>query len=289
MSTGSTRVGVVTDSTASLAAATAREHGIEVVPLEVVVGDVVHLEGTDSFGSADLAQALRDKVRVSTSQPGPTAFAEAYQRLADAGCAAVVSVHLSAELSGTHDSAVLAAGEAPLPVTVVDTRQVGMGVGYAALAAASRAAQGASAGDVADAARRRAAATTSLFYVDTLEHLRRGGRMGAAAALLGSALAVKPLLRLDDGAVVAGEKVRTAGKALQRLGQLAVEAADHRPVDVAVTHLQSPERAADLAAMIGDWLDDELDDREVAVVDVGAVLGAHVGPGMVGVAVAPLV
>lgn len=283
------RVGVLTDSTAALAPATAEEHGVVVVPLEVVVGDEVHLEGTGTLGSAALAQALRDGVRVSTSQPGPGAFAEAYQRLADAGCEAVVSVHLSADLSGTHDSAALAAAEAPLPVTVVDTRQVGMGVGYAALAAATAAASGQGVADVAEAARRRARETTSLFYVDTLEHLRRGGRMGAAAALLGSALAVKPLLRLEDGQVVAGEKVRTAGKALQRLGQLAVEAADHRPVDVAVAHLESPERAADLAAMVGDWLDDELDDREVAVVDVGAVLGAHVGPGMVGVTVAPVV
>lgn len=282
------RVGVVTDSTASLAEETAREHAIEVVPLEVVVGEEVHLEGTGTLGSAALADALRRQVKVSTSQPGPGAFAEAYARLAEAGCTEVVSVHLSAKLSGTYDSAVLAAADAGLPVTVVDTGQVGMGTGYAALAAAAAAARGEPAAEVAAAAERRAAATTSLFYVDTLEHLRRGGRMGAAAALVGSALAVKPLLRLQDGAVVPGEKVRTAAKALQRLGHLAVEAADHRPVDVAVAHLESPERAADLAAVIGDWLDDELDDREVAIVDIGAVLGAHVGPGMVGVTVAPV-
>ncbi len=281
------RVGVVTDSTASLAVETAAAHGIEVVPLEVVVGDDTFLEGAGELTSAALATALRERRKVSTSQPGPGAFAAAYDRLAGAGCTEVVSVHLSAELSGTYDSAVLAASEVAVPVTVVDSRQVGMGVGFAVLAAAEVAAAGGDAEAVADAARRCAAGTTSLFYVDTLEHLRRGGRVGAAAALLGSALAVKPLLRLDDGAVVPCEKVRTTAKALQRLGQLAVEAADHRPVDVAVAHLESPERAADLAAMIGDWLDDELGERDVAIVEIGAVLGAHVGPGMVGVAVAP--
>lgn len=281
------RVGVVTDSTASLSAETAAAHGVVVVPLEVVVGDETFLEGGGELTSSALAAALRDRRRVTTSQPGPAAFAAAYDALAAAGCTAVVSVHLSAGLSGTYDSAVLAAAEVGVPVTVVDTRQVGMGVGFAVLAAAEAAAAGEQAEAVADAARRCAAGTTSLFYVDTLEHLRRGGRVGATAALLGSALAVKPLLRLDDGAVVPCEKVRTTAKALQRLGQLAVEAADHRPVDVAVAHLESPQRAADLAAMIGDWLDDELGQRDVAIVEIGAVLGAHVGPGMVGVAVAP--
>ncbi len=281
------RVGVVTDSTASLAADTTAEHGIEVVPLEVVVGDRTYLEGVDGLTSAELAQALHDKVKVSTSQSGPGAFLEAYQRLAAAGCEAIVSVHLSARLSGTHDSAVLAAAEAEVPVTVVDSQQVGMGLGFAVLAAARAAEAGGDAQAVATAARECAAQTLSLFYVDTLEHLRRGGRVGAAAALLGSALSVKPLLRLQDGEVVPCEKVRTAGKGLQRLAQLAVEAADHRPVDVAVAHLECRERADDLAATIGDWLDDELGHRDVVVVEIGAVLGAHVGPGMVGVAVAP--
>src|SRR3989337_2785663 len=118
----------------------------------------------------------------------------------------IVSVHLSAEISGTCDSARLATGDSPVPVEVVDSRQVGVGTGFAVLAAAEAVAAGAGATKAAEAARRRALSTTSLFYVDTLEHLRRGGRIGAAAKLLGSVLAVKPLLRLDDGKVVPLEK-----------------------------------------------------------------------------------
>ena len=130
-------------------------------------------------------------------------------------------------------------------------------------------------------------ATTSLFYVDTLEYLRRGGRIGAAAALLGSALAVKPLLEIVDGRIGTREKVRTAARALSRLEELAVTAAEDRQVDVAVAHLASPDRAASLAEHLTQRLEANLSGREVSVGEVGAVIGAHVGPGMVAVVVAP--
>ncbi len=138
-------------------------------------------------------------------------------------------MHLSGELSGTLESAQLAAPRSPVPVTVVDSRQVGMGTGFAVLAAADALDDGADAAAAAQAARRRAAGTTSLFYVDTLEYLRRGGRIGAVGALVGSALAVKPLLTLQDGRVVPLERVRTANKALSRLEELAVQAAGSAP------------------------------------------------------------
>ncbi len=130
----------------------------------------------------------------------------------------------------------------------VDSRQVGVATGYGALAAAAVAAAGGSAEEAAEAARERAAACSSFFYVDTLEYLRRGGRVGAAAALFGGALAVKPMLSIEDGMVSSLEKVRTSGKALARLGDLAVAAAGDRQVDVCVAHLASPERAEQLAA-----------------------------------------
>jgi DegV family protein with EDD domain len=170
-------------------------------------------------------------------------------------------------------------------VTVVDSRQVGMGTGYAVLAAAEAIAEGVDAVTAGKAARARAANTTSLFYVDTLEYLRRGGRMGAAAALLGSAMAVKPILKVDDGQVGPFEKVRTSAKALSRLEELAVEAAGEAEVDVAVAHLASPERAKQLAERLGERLEKGLGDREIALGEIGAVLGAHVGPGMVAVVV----
>jgi DegV family protein with EDD domain len=281
-------VAVVTDSTASLSPEQANERGITVVPLQVVIGATSYDEGVPGGVTPELlADALKQWTPVSTSRPNPDALLTYYEKLAADGADAIVSVHLSGELSGTFESAQLASRSAPVPVVAVDSRQVGMGTGYAVLAAADAVAAGADADEAARAARSRADRTTSLFYVDTLEYLRRGGRMGAAAALIGSALAVKPILKVVDGQVGAFEKVRTSGKALQRLEELAVEAAGHDHVDVAVAHLASPDRAAQLAERLASRLAEQLGGREVSLGEIGAVLGAHVGPGMVAVTVAP--
>src|SRR6476620_4190185 len=199
-------VAIVTDSTASLPAAVVAERGIRVVPLQVVIGAVSYDEALTD-GDADgatpelVATSLREWVPVSTSRPTPAAMLEAYRAAAAEGATSIVAVHLSAEISGTYESAQLAARDSPVPVVPVDSRQVGMATGFAVLAAADAADGGADAAEAAHAARTRAASTTSLFYVDTLEYLRRGGRVGAAEALLGSALSVKPILRIDDGKV----------------------------------------------------------------------------------------
>ena len=280
---------MVTDSTASLPAEVAAEHGITVVPLQVVVGAEAFDEGSPSATPERVAEALRAFRPVSTSRPAPAVFAEAYR---SAGAAQVVSVHLSGDMSGTFESAQLAAREVAadgVEVLCVDTRQVGVGTGYAALEAAAAVRSGASAEEVAAAARRRAEGCASYFYVDTLEYLRRGGRMGAAAALFGGALAVKPLLEIRDGTVAPLEKVRTSARALARLADLAVTAAGDRSADVCVAHLANPDRAATLADQLADRLADNLDGREVWCAEVGAVLGAHVGPGMIAVCVAPRV
>jgi DegV family protein with EDD domain len=213
---------------------------------------------------------------------------EVYEAAARDGATEVVSVHLSGEMSGTYESAQLAARRAPIPVTTVDSRQVGVATGYAALAAADVFDAGGTAADAADAARRRARGSMSLFYVDTLEYLRRGGRIGAAGALFGGALAIKPLLTIAEGRVSTLEKVRTASRALSRLADLAVEAAGGQQVDVCVAHLSSPDRAGVLSEDLTARLADNLSGRPVWCGEVGAVLGAHVGPGMVAVCVAPL-
>jgi DegV family protein with EDD domain len=279
---------VVTDSTASLPPEVAEDRGIVVVPLQVVIGATVYDEGPDGATPEMVADALREFRPVSTSRPSPAYLMEVYAKLAADGASEIVSVHLSAEMSGTLESAQLAAREAPVPVTVVDSRQVGVATGYAALSAADVLDAGGSAAEAADAARARAAAATALFYVDTLEYLRRGGRIGAAAALLGGALSVKPLLRIDQGRVVNLDRVRTSARALSRMEDLAVEAAGEQPVDLCVSHLANPDRAGDLAGRLAERLADNLDGREVWCGELGAVLGAHVGPGMVAVCVAPL-
>ena len=278
-------VAVVTDSTAYLPPELTEGYDIRVVPLYVVLPGRSGREGLD-VSPADVARALEIRgQQVSTSRPTPGDFLVAYRRALDAGATAPVSVHLSAELSGTSDAARLAASQVGEHlVTVVDSRSAAMGCGFAVLAAARSAAAGASAAEVAETARRTAARTSTFFVVDTLEHLRRGGRIGAAAAVLGSALAVKPVLHVKDGRVVPLEKVRTVARANSRLVQRAVDAAGDGPVSVAVHHLAATERAERLAAELRERLPSL---RELHVSELGAAIGAHVGPGAVGVVVAP--
>ena len=278
---------VVTDSTASLPPEVVAAHGIVVVPLQVVIGAQVYDEGVGGATPERVAEALKAFVPVSTSRPSPAVLLDVYEKAAADGFSAIVSVHLSGEMSGTFESAQLAARQASIPVHAVDSRQVGVATGFAAISAAEALAAGGTAEGAVAAARERAALASSFFYVDTLEYLRRGGRIGAAAALLGGALSVKPLLRIEDGKVVNLERVRTATRALARLEDLVVEAAGDHQVDVAVAHLASAERAGQLAARLTERLAEQLGGREVSCGELGAVLGAHVGPGMVAACVAP--
>jgi DegV family protein with EDD domain len=278
-------VAVITDSTAYLPDELVEGYGIHVVPLYVVLAGHSGREGWD-IGPDEVARTLAVRGQtVSTSRPTPGDFVAAYRRALDAGADRLVSIHLSSELSGTWDAARLAASQVgEHVVTVVDSRSAAMGTGFAVLAAARSAATGADAAVVARAARETAAATRTLFVVDTLEHLRRGGRIGSAAAVLGSALAVKPVLHVQDGRVVPLEKVRTSTRALNRLVQRAVEAAGEGAVSVAVHHLAAAEKADRLAAELRDRLPML---RELHVSQIGAAIGAHVGPGAVGIVVAP--
>ena len=274
-------VAVVTDSTAYLPPDLARK--LTIVPLTVVVNGTPGLEMVD-VNAEQLAQALLARRQVTTSRPAPEEFASVYRRLLDGGAAGVLSVHLSASLSGTYDSAMSAASAFGGRVEVVDSRSTGMGLGFPALAAAEAAARHQDLATVRAAALAAVDRTTTLFYVDTLEFLRRGGRIGAASALLGTALSVKPILiTSDDGVVVVRDRVRTASRALSRLVDLVVEAAAESTVDIAVHHLAAPDRAETLAGRLKDRLGDRL--RAGYLSEVGAVVGAHVGPGTVGASV----
>ncbi len=281
------RIALVTDSTAMLPADVVADRDIVVVPLQVVIGADAFDEGSPEASPERVAAALREFRPVSTSRPAPALLLEIYERAVRDGAEQIVSIHLSGEMSGTFESAQLAARQASVPVLAVDSRQVGVATGYAALAAADVIDAGGTAEEAAEAARARASASTSLFYVDTLEYLRRGGRIGAAAALFGGALAVKPLLTIQDGVVASLERVRTTGRALARLEELAVEAAAEEDVDVCVAHLASPDRAEDLTRRLTERLGDALGGRDPWCGELGAVLGAHVGPGMLAVCVAP--
>ena len=268
-------VALVTDSTAYLPPGRAEQWGVAVVPVQVIIGGTAYDEGGD-VSSDVVAEALRAWRPVTTSRPTPQAFADIYQRAAELGASGVVSVHLSADMSGTLGSAQLAARDAQIPVIALDSRTMGMAMGFAVLAGAEVARDGGTIVEVAAVVTRRCASSSAFFYVDTLEYLRRGGRIGAAAAFVGSALSVKPLLSLVDGRIAPLEKVRTTAKALARLEEIAIEAAGSGPVDLAVHHLASLARAEQLAERLAARVPGV---RELQVSEVGAVVGAHVGPG----------
>ncbi|WP_443177943.1 DegV family protein [Nonomuraea sp. 3N208] len=267
------------------------------MPLQVIVKGTPYDEGSYGAGTPDradpcganpgaraAADSLGDLASAVTSRPSPARFAACYSSLAAAGATAVVSIHLSGEMSGTVESARLAARDAPVPVEVIDSRSIAMGLGYPVLAAARAAAEGASLEAVTSAARRCAEATRTFFYVDTLEYLRRGGRIGTAASVLGSALMIKPLLHIVSGQISLLEKVRTPTRAIGRLEDLAVQAAGTGPVEVAVQHLAARPRAEALAERLPKRVPGLV---HLRVVEVGLAIGAHVGPGMLGLTVAP--
>jgi DegV family protein with EDD domain len=272
-------IAVVTDSTADLPAALVAELDIRVVPLRVNIDGRSVRDGLD-VTPHEVAEALRAKANVTTSRPSPADFAATYQACLDDGASHVVSIHLAAPLSGTWEAATLAAQDFGHGVVrVVDSRSTAMALGFAVLAAARSARDGASAAQVQGAATDTVDNTRTLFYVDTLEYLRRGGRIGTATALLATSLAVKPLLQMVEGQVVALEKVRTPSKALARLVQLTAAAAGPGPVDLAVHHLDALERAEVVAAQLRAAVPQL---GELYVVELGAVVGAHLGPGVIG-------
>ncbi|GAA3688034.1 DegV family protein with EDD domain [Yimella lutea] len=280
-------IAVVTDSSAYLPTHVAVRGRVFVVPLHVAVDGVSHDEGVD-VSASDVAAALREHRPVSTSRPSPGAFLEVYEDLIARGVDQIVSIHLSRQMSATLASAEIAAASCDADVRVIDSESIGMAMGFAVLAAAGAVDDGATVDEVERIARDVAATSHTYFYVDTLEYLRRGGRIGRAPSLVGSALSIKPLLTLTDGYIEPLERVRTTSKALARLKSLARQAAVELDsgdgVDVAVHHLDALERAEQLAEDLAEAVPDA---RRVLLVELGAAVGAHVGPGTIAVAVAP--
>jgi DegV family protein with EDD domain len=273
-------VAVVTDSTAYLPGDGGQD--VVVVPLRVAMAARSGLDGVDVTVD-DVSAALLAKELVTTSMPTPTEFAAAYSRALANGADHVVSMHISAGLSGTYQSAWLAAQDfGPGTVRVVDSRSTGAALGFAVLAAAAVAQDGGSADQVEQAAVSAVERTSTHFYVDTLEYLRRGGRVGAAAALLATSLSVKPLLHMHDGQIVPLEKVRTSAKAIARLVAITVAATGGEPTDIAVQHVAALDQAEAVALQLRKELPQL---GELYIADAGAVISAHLGPGGLGTAV----
>jgi DegV family protein with EDD domain len=276
------RVAIVTDSTASLPADLAARLGIAVVQLELQVGDYVNTEGR--IGHPELIDAMRKFVPVATAPPPSAAFFWTYQEAAMNGADAVVSVHLSKRLSLTVEAAREAAGQVQIPVHVVDSQMAAMCLGYPVIAAAQAAASGLSVAQILNVLEERCKSATEFFYVDTLEYLRRSGRIGAAAALVGTALKIKPLLSLEDGQIVPLDRARGANRALKRVADMAVKAAGRRDVDIAVEYFGSRDEADALAKRLRAKIPGS---KRFLMTQTSAIIGAHVGPGALGVTISP--
>ena len=275
---------VVTDSSACLPSTLAAEHGISVVPLHVLVDGIDHREGVD-----EIPDDSTSGKPVTTAGASPGELAEVYAAALDRSRGAgVVALHISRGLSSTWEAARQAAEQVGSAIRVVDSASAGMGLGFAVLNAAESAAGGADLDSVYHEAVSAATTSRCFIVVDRLDHLRRGGRIGTAAALLGTALAMKPVLHISEGTLVLREKARTSSKAMNKLVDAAVapaaEVGSDSGVALAVHHMQCAERAENVAAMLSARIPLS---TSIAVYPFGAVLGAHVGPGAVGVVVAP--
>jgi DegV family protein with EDD domain len=278
-------VAVIADSAASLPAALAHKWGVRVVPLSIVVGGVARAEDHDESPARVLAD-LQSGAAVTTSQPGIEAFRQEYQRAADAGAPGAVVVTIASQLSGTYANAVVASEGAPIPVRVVDSRTMAMAAGFAAIAAASIAREGGSMDDVCAEAERVASGSVCLFTVDTLEYLKRGGRISPAVAAVGNALGVRPVLEIVDGEVRVVDRMR---------GTTRARVAVMSRIAVAMGTMERP-AAAVMALGDQDFGDHAARSLERDVPELGllvrtpvsAVLAVHTGPGTLAAVAADL-
>ncbi|QZT61061.1 DegV family protein [Mycolicibacterium austroafricanum] len=270
---------VVSDSSSRLQPEVRAQWDIREVPLHVLVDGVDLRDGID-----DIPYDIHDRPKVTTAGATPAELVETYrQALTDSNGAGVVAVHLSAALSSTYSAAAMAAREFGPSVRVVNSRSAAMGVGFIALAAADCARSGGDI-DAVEAAARSALTRSHVFLVvHRLDNLRRSGRIRTTASWLGTALALKPLLRLDvDGRLVLDQRIRTVGKAHAAMVERVAQVVGDRSADVVVHHVDNHDAADELGAALTRRLPQI---SSLTVADMGPLLSIHVGGGAVGVAV----
>lgn len=275
------RIAVITDSTADIPRHLVEKLGIHVIPQILIMGDRTWLDGIDIDPPAFYELLRTSPDFPSSSQPSVVNFQEVFTQLSKEADG-IVAVLVSDELSGTLNSAHMAAESLPdLPLEIIDTRSVSMQLGFIALEVARAAAAGADLQTAADLARSMIGRARVYFVVDTLEYLHRGGRIGAAARLFGTALNLKPILNIQDGIVTPVTKVRSRRKAIETLFQVIeeqVSGADR--VHMAVIHVAAPDEAARLAEKV----EARFQPVEMIHAECGPVVGTHAGPGTLGIA-----
>jgi DegV family protein with EDD domain len=280
------RVRLVTDSTADIPHEICLTLGIEVVPLKVHFGNDTYRDGVtlqaDHFYEL-LAQA---SVLPTTSQPSPVDFLDMYKKINEEPDVQIISIHISSELSGTYQSAVLAKSllNEHADITTIDSRSASFGMGGIVVAAAEAAKQGKSKEEILTLIQKLSQRSQLYFLVDTLEYMQKGGRIGKAAALLGSILKIKPILGMEDGIAVSIEKVRGNKAAVHRIIELfkQKEMAASK-VRVMIAHSNAPEAAQQFGILIQE----NFQLSSLSYTSIGPVIGTHVGPGTVAVFMFP--
>jgi DegV family protein with EDD domain len=272
-------VRIVTDSTADIPLTVAEELGITVVPLTVSFGNESYLDGVELDNETFFQKLQASKTLPKTSQPPPGAFQEAFMRLIDEGADGIVAVLLSSKLSGTYSSALTARDTLSedyqrVPIELIDSHSVSMGVGYTAMQAAQEAKQGASLETIKEHAVDRLERTRILFALDTLEYLSKGGRIGGASALVGNILSIKPILSFKEGMVVPIERPRTRAKAHARISQLVAEAGSLEHTSIVASDETIAQQLADVLAPVYSG--------EIQHHKVGAVIATYSGPAVAG-------
>jgi|WetSurMetagenome_2_1015567.scaffolds.fasta_scaffold84314_1 DegV family protein with EDD domain len=280
------KVAIVTDSTTYLQEEQLRGYPIYVVPLNLIFGSETLLDGIDITPKQFYERLKTSKINPSTSQPSPAAFIELFKKLLDEGYD-ILNMLISSKLSGTVDSAMQAKNEFPgAKIEVVDSYVTTMALGFQVISIAQAAKEGATLAECTSLAEKMRDDSGAFFTVPTLEFLRRGGRIGGAAAFLGTALDMKPVLELRNGHIEAIERVRSMNKAMDRMIDLFVKRINgHNPVRLAVLHAAAPEEAKVLMERIRNCCDFTTV-RDAVFAEVSPVIGTHTGPGTLGIAFA---
>jgi len=275
------RVGIVCDSTCDLGREWFEAHDVTMVPLKVLFGDDTYLDWVD-FEPAEFYEMLTSAPKLpKTSQPSPAEFAAAYAKLVEDGCDQIVSIHLTAALSGTFESATMAAKDCSVPVRVIDTRRVSQATALAVKAAVAARAAGADGAEVARVAQATADDTSMFFVLDTLEYLVKGGRAGKAQGLAASVLNIKPVLQFNsEGIIEPFKKAKGTRKALQALAEhIAADSKANGRIRLSILNACTPDLADELkAALDAAGVDYELESIGL----VGSVIGTYAGPKAVG-------
>ncbi len=273
------KIKIVTDSTADLPTELVKEYGITVVPLEVHFGEEVYLDGVDMNSSQFFKKLKASDTISSTSQPTPVEFAKVYENIVKNGDN-VLSIHISSRMSGTIQSALLAKTMFPNSIIeVVDSRFVSMATGLIVLEAARLVKEGVGLEDILKHIVAVQNTMRVYFYVDTLRYMELGGRIGKATAFLGTLLNIKPLLTIEDGLVGPYEKIRGKNKAIRRVLQIVEEETKGEKVRGAIVH---GDNLTEMEYLYG-ILSEQPSFTSLVKSELGAVVGTHAGPGMVGI------